>query len=201
MSVIVLSPHPHLKVLLKEVFSLLKIESEFFDAPPESVERYDLVITDFEDYLSQLSDHPLFFISTQEHLEDYKAEKIVKMPVRVGNLCDEILYFLKQKQITHDLKPIKLGRAMLYPNESALENKQGKIKLTDKEMNILLHLAAQHPQKIARNDLLDHVWGYADGVETHTLETHIYRLRQKIEIDPARPQFLMTDDDGYFLNI
>lgn len=200
MSVAVLSPRPLLQALLKDVFDLLGVDSDFVDALPEDIESYDLIITDSAQLLTQLESQSVFLISNDENIQKNDAQRVFKAPVRVGNLCDEVLYFLKQKKITHDLKPISLGDAVLHPSESVLEQRQGKVKLTDKELSILLRLAEQYPKKIVRNDLLDHVWGYAEGVETHTLETHIYRLRQKIEIDPANPQFLMTDDEGYFLD-
>ena len=84
-----------------------------------------------------------------------------------------------------------------------LENNQtGQIlRLTDKEQDILMCLHQNQDQHVDRQRLLDLVWGYADGVETHTLETHIYRLRQKIETDPTKPNFLMTDEHGYYLNL
>ena len=78
---------------------------------------------------------------------------------------------------------------------------QADIRLTEKERDILLALYDAKGDAIARNVLLDHVWGYASGVETHTLETHIYRLRQKIESDPAQPVLLLTRDDGYILRV
>lgn len=76
---------------------------------------------------------------------------------------------------------------------------QAEIRLTEKERDILLTLYDAQGDAVARHALLDHVWGYASGVETHTLETHIYRLRQKIESDPAQPVLLLTRDDGYIL--
>jgi DNA-binding response OmpR family regulator len=79
-----------------------------------------------------------------------------------------------------------------------------EIRLTEKERDILLCLLAAKAQgegggAVERRALLDRVWGYAETVETHTLETHIYRLRQKIEMDPASPQYLLTDGTGYRL--
>lgn len=74
------------------------------------------------------------------------------------------------------------------------------VRLTEKEIAILRYLCASASQGPAtREALLAHVWSYADGVETHTLETHIYRLRQKIEQDPGNPRIIVTSGDGYLL--
>ena len=74
-----------------------------------------------------------------------------------------------------------------------------KIRLTEKETAILrfLYRAGQLP--VSRETLLQEVWGYNSGVTTHTLETHIYRLRQKIEKDAANPEILVTEAGGYKL--
>ena len=74
-----------------------------------------------------------------------------------------------------------------------------KVRLTEKETAILrfLYRAGQLP--VSRETLLQEVWGYNSGVTTHTLETHIYRLRQKIEKDAASPEILVTEAGGYKL--
>jgi len=74
-----------------------------------------------------------------------------------------------------------------------------KIRLTDKEAGILRYLSRQSDRTAKRDALLDAVWGYNAGVSTHTLETHIYRLRQKIEPDPTNPTVLTTQQGGYML--
>jgi DNA-binding response OmpR family regulator len=132
-----------------------------------------------------------------------KFNKIFECPLRLGRVFDEISYFLRQKIISEALKPIEMGDFCLDPKNSTLFNQKTKknINLTEKEQSILLYLYAKKGERTPRSALLGHVWRYADNVETHTLETHIYRLRQKIEKDPATPEFLMTDDDGYYLKL
>jgi DNA-binding response OmpR family regulator len=75
-----------------------------------------------------------------------------------------------------------------------------KIRLTDKETAILKYLYRAGGKPVPRPTLLDEVWGYNSAVTTHTLETHIYRLRQKIEPDPTRLKLLLTEGGGYRLD-
>ena len=74
-----------------------------------------------------------------------------------------------------------------------------KIRLTEKETAILTFLLGAGGQPVSREILLSEVWGYNSKVTTHTLETHIYRLRQKIEANPAEARILLTDAGGYRL--
>ena len=77
--------------------------------------------------------------------------------------------------------------------------KGGKVRLTEKETSILKYLYRAGEKVISREVLLHEVWGYNAGVTTHTLETHIYRLRQKIERDPSKAELLITESGGYKL--
>ncbi|WP_307718718.1 helix-turn-helix domain-containing protein [Azospirillum sp. B4] len=72
-------------------------------------------------------------------------------------------------------------------------------RLTDKEAQILAYLYRAEGAIVSRERLLDQVWNYNEGVTTHTLETHIYRLRQKMERDPANAVLLVTEPGGYRL--
>ena len=78
-------------------------------------------------------------------------------------------------------------------------NKGNKVRLTEKETAILRFLYRAGQRSVSREILLQEVWGYNSGVTTHTLETHIYRLRQKIEKDAAMPEILVTEAGGYKL--
>lgn len=76
-----------------------------------------------------------------------------------------------------------------------------KIRLTEKETSILKFLYRAGGRAVTRDVLLDEVWGYNSGVTTHTLETHVYRLRQKIEPDPSSASLLLTESGGYRLAV
>jgi len=94
---------------------------------------------------------------------------------------------------------VKIGPYTFHPSAKLLQSDSRKVRLTEKETNILKFLHAS-AGTVPRDILLHEVWGYGPAVATHTLETHIYRLRKKIEQDPARAQILLTEEGGYRLS-
>ena len=120
-------------------------------------------------------------------------------PLRMGALIEDIRKTLSMPVLADK---IALGPYTLLTHQFILKSKAGNdIKLTEKERDILLYLRGAKGRIVGRDELLEHVWGYGEGLETHTLETHIYRLRQKIEKDPGAPAFLVTQDEGYSLKL
>ena len=75
-----------------------------------------------------------------------------------------------------------------------------RILLTEKEAAVLKYLYHSNDGPVDRERLLHDVWRYNNGITTHTVETHIYRLRKKLEPDPRRPALLVTESNGYRLN-
>ena len=95
---------------------------------------------------------------------------------------------------------LTIGGFRLMLGSKTLVNQKGKAeKLTDKEADILRFMHRAGGDLVAREVLLTEIWGYNERVSTHTLETHIYRLRQKIEQDPAHAELLVTELGGYRL--
>jgi DNA-binding winged helix-turn-helix (wHTH) protein len=90
------------------------------------------------------------------------------------------------------------GGWTLDPGRLTLQPASGEaMSLTDTEARLLICLFDAQGGNVTRDALLRRVWGYRPGLDTHTVETHIYRLRQKIEADPATPSVLVTTGDGY----
>ena len=126
--------------------------------------------------------------------------RALQMPVRAAEVMENIGRIVN----AHRALParVEIGGHTLDTRESLWISKgESAIRLTEKEVAIMCCLKESAGSSISRQALLDAVWAYADGVETHTLETHIYRLRQKIEADPSMPDILLTAEDGYRLNI
>jgi DNA-binding response OmpR family regulator len=97
--------------------------------------------------------------------------------------------------------PIRIGPYEFSPEDKALRNGDAnlRIRLTEKEAAILTFLYRMGERAVPRQELLTEVWGYNPAVTTHTLETHIYRLRRKIEANPAKACLLVTEAGGYRL--
>jgi DNA-binding response OmpR family regulator len=128
------------------------------------------------------------------------ANDYVTKPFRLGILLARLRAQLRQHEQSEDavfaIGPYAFRPAakMLVHNDS-----QQKVRLTEKETAILKYLYRAGDKTIGRDQLLGEVWGYNAGVTTHTLETHVYRLRQKIEQDPSNAEILVTEPGGYRL--
>ncbi len=127
------------------------------------------------------------------------ANDYVTKPFRFSVLLARLRAALRQHDQSEDVV-FTIGPYTFQPSAKTLENGDGgKIRLTDKETAILKFLYRQGSKTISRDILLAEVWGYNNRVTTHTLETHIYRLRQKIERDPSNARLLVTEEGGYRL--
>jgi DNA-binding response OmpR family regulator len=127
------------------------------------------------------------------------ANDYVTKPFRFAVLLARMRAHLRQHEASDDAV-FQIGGYTFRPSSKHLVNdKGGKLRLTEKETSILRFLYRANQQVVTRDVLLREVWGYNANVTTHTLETHIYRLRQKIEQDPANAQLLITEAGGYKL--
>ncbi len=130
---------------------------------------------------------------------DSGANDYVTKPFKFPVLLARIRAQLRTHEQSEDAV-FQLGPYTFKPAQKMLitENDK-KVRLTEKETNILKFLYRASERVVPRDVLLHEVWGYNAGVTTHTLETHIYRLRQKIEPDPSNAQILVTESGGYRL--
>lgn len=127
------------------------------------------------------------------------ANDYVTKPFRFAVLLARIRAQLRQHEQSEDATFV-VGPYTFKPGQKMLiDVKGGKIRLTEKEVAIIKYLYRAGGKVITRDVLLEEVWGYNSGVTTHTLETHVYRLRQKIEHDPSNSSILVTESGGYKL--
>jgi DNA-binding response OmpR family regulator len=131
---------------------------------------------------------------------DAGASDYIVKPFRLGVLLARLRAHIRQHERSDDAIFV-IGPYTFNPNSKLLtdDERNRRIRLTDKETSILKYLYRSGPRVVSREMLLDEVWGYNAGVTTHTLETHIYRLRQKIEANPSRARILVTEAGGYRL--
>ena len=144
---------------------------------------------------------PVFLITDDGMDVGKDYEEVFMRPIRLGNVMESIRQAIDQHNMHKALEPITMGFLILDPKTAFLKdiNKNVSVRLTEKELAIILLLYQNQGTAISRDALLNEIWGYAKDIETHTLETHLYRLRQKIQIQLGLQNFLVTQDDGYIL--
>ena len=128
------------------------------------------------------------------------ANDYIAKPLRLGELLARIRTHLRQYQHQENAR-IKIGAFHFIQGRKILSHRETgeALNLTEKESAIIKYLLKKSGQVTPKSELLEEVWGYGDQISTHTLETHIYRLRQKINYVDDTP-FIVTKENGYQLN-
>lgn len=130
---------------------------------------------------------------------DAGANDYVAKPFKFAVLLARIRAQLRQHEASEDAT-FRIGPYTFRPGAKVLVTEKGsKLRLTEKETAILRYLYRAGQAVVSREVLLQEVWGYNASVTTHTLETHVYRLRQKIESNPSSARILITEPGGYKL--
>ena len=177
----------------RELFNILEEIKENFEFKLEFYEK--------ERELEKLENDNLsdYLVIAKKKLSNLKKQVIIdKSPININDLIQTLnINFLKSKFI--EQSKIDLGRYNLDLNSRILNQNEKELELTEKESSILIFLKqSKDPVKI--DQLQEKVWGYNSELETHTVETHVYRLRKKINDKFYDNEFIISDKKGYFLN-
>ena len=158
----------------------------------------DLNKNTFDDYKNYiLLTNDLKNLEKNPYIDMAKVMVIDEIPIPLKQLIEKInIFILKESYQTQSKKKIKDYYFDL--NDRTIFNKEKKVKLTEKELQLILYLdLKKDPQNIIK--LQNEIWGYNKDLETHTVETHIYRLRKKIQKEFNDEQFIKSNKKGYSL--
>ena len=197
-------------IIIFEFDSLYKILSEIKNNLPFKINNlkkleskdsnfveYSLVITNYinKNFLlkeRKIDKNKILFLTKEK-----KNNQHITYPIQIKNLIEKInIKLIKQKY--NNQSYVKISNYILNLNSRIISKNNNSLKLTEKEINIILFLNDhKNPQKVSI--LQNQVWGYLSELETHTVETHIYRLRKKINDHFNDSNFIISTDDGYLI--
>ena len=196
-----------LSQILSEIQYFTNIQIEEY----ESFENFNLkslknnhkiIITDLKNYDLFKSKKNLFlilFINKEENFNKLKFKnlEIINSPILIKNFVERIkLIYLKNQFL--DNSNISLLEYKINLNNREIIKDNNKLKLTEREIDLLLFLKkSKNPQSI--NNILESVWGYSKGLETHTIETHVHRLRKKFFNSFQDKKLIKNNKNGYFI--
>ena len=168
-------------------FNLINIDKE--------KDILDIDKNKYENYLILTSESKNF---PNKNINSHKILFLDNLPIKIEKLLEQInINLLKQKY--NNQSEIALNRYNIDLNSRKIFNEEKSLKLTEKEIEIILFLNSQNKSKNIQ-DLQKEVWGYISDLETHTVETHIYRLRKKIKENFNDENFIISSKAGYHLN-
>jgi len=168
-------------------------------------DRTTLLLVDEDDksipnILGQNTEIPVVLFSSKKDASDF-ADIVIKKPLKLNSF----LKALKEETLIPKVRRkecLMFKEYSLYPVKKEIfsSQTQNTTKLTEKEVDIIKYLYQNAPQIASKEELLEKVWEYSTDATTHTVETHIYRLRQKVEKDGSS-QLIITENNGYKLNV
>nr|QIM10606.1 DNA-binding response regulator [uncultured Alphaproteobacteria bacterium] len=203
-NLLLISPSDDFAADIKEQFGLYAPDVAVFSEWSEGV-VFDAAIVD-EDWDKacllggKLRNAPIIFLGN-----DISAERnsivIIEKPVRLEKLLDAVLSGINLFARSGDAMLVFGGYSLDCAQKEITCIYNGRtVKLTEREVAILCYLYKAHEKTVSKQELLSEVWGYNPDATTHTVETHIYRLRQKIEENGCNEPVIITEEAGYTLN-
>ena len=194
---------------LEELKDYLNFELKITDDNLENIaiEKYDVLLI-HEDYLSNLTQFKKEFLKKTDKIKILASHSLTHLPNIFSDKLSLPIYIKDLKQIIENLivkksfnknSSIKIKSYILDKNEKKLIKNKNFISLTEKEIQLLeLFLSSTNP--VSKNQILEDVWKYSSDADTHTVETHIYRLRKKIKEKFNDENFIISSKEGYLIN-
>jgi len=149
---------------------------------------------------------PFIFVLNNRRIKDqidkrnFTTYDIIFKPFRFEDLLSKIRVLTTNLKMVDVSKKVLDGNYFDFRKNEIKSTKGGSIKLTQKENEIVNFLFKMRGEIVSKKILLKNIWGYNESVSTHTLETHIYRLRKKIQIGLGEKDFILNDSKGYYLS-
>ena len=169
----------------------------------EELEKYlNFKILDapnIKDLKDKIKNSKNYLIISQKKMNDFDNQFVLdNIPIKISKLIEKInIQSLKTQY--NDKSELKINQYKIDLNSRELIKKNSKLKLTEKEANIIVYLS-QSNNSVSVDQLQFDVWGYSSQLETHTVETHIYRLRKKILKTFNDNEFIISHKNGYKIN-
>ena len=200
-NILLLSENKLLADDLAEQIKLAEPEFDIFGEDDKAV-HFDIIIVDEDTAALKTALQqkvPVFFLTSEDEA-GVAVNHIFSKPFHLSALIDDLRGCINRFENSSDgflrfncyeLRPI--SKEIINLNNDKI------IKQTEKEVAVIKYLYKTKDHIVSKNELLQEVWGYSPEVSTHTIETHIYRLRQKVEHDNPEAQLILTEDGGYKL--
>ena len=182
-------------------FKLTTINDSFEN---KSLAQYEVLLV-HEDFLNKNIDNKLLqqtnkikilVFSSKNNISNIFSEQL-SLPTNIKDLNKVVENSIAKKNFNKN-SSIKIKNYILDKNEKKLAKFDDYILLTEKEIQ-LLELFLKNNKSINKSEILDKVWQYSSDADTHTVETHIYRLRKKIKAKFSDENFILNDKNGYLL--
>ena len=167
------------------------------------IEKYKVILIDYEIFdklnisktLNKLENNIKLFIVNSKNNEKISLSNKIQIPFTISDLNSKVLALISSKKFSKN-SSIKIKEYLLDKNEKKLKKNKIFLILTEKEIQ-LLELLCDSSESVSKKTILDRVWNYSPDTDTHTVETHIYRLRKKIKDKFQDDNFIMSLKDGY----
>lgn len=192
---------------LKEQINLYAKDFEIYDKD-DSILFDVMIIDDNIDIFKEMRSHhnktPAIILLKQDSdsIESSTLNNVIYKPFSLNSFLDQLHSSINLFENSSE-GILCFNKYELHPVSKEILNLRNNefIKLTEKEVAIIKYLYKAKDKIVSKNELLQEVWEYSPEVSTHTIETHIYRLRQKVEQDDESAQLITTLDGGYQLNL